>query len=174
MRERKYLPTVKTGLILEHIQNQIIVYNKKTGETHLLNEQCAQIFNFCKAKNAVSATCKDLADRLNISEQAAQAILDHALVELQAAGLLQSGEQICTVDELITRRGWLKAASLGVALLPAISTVLTPLPADAASTITDSACMALSDASGCNNLPCSDMVPKICTTGGAGAMCRCN
>ena len=133
------LPSLRAGLLRHRLDNELLVYDSREEQIHLLNPSTFAVVEMLEEGLDADTMASRLAAQ-NKTESGAD-ILALALDELAKAKLLEA--KTPAVSPLVldgTRRQMIvKAAGLGAALLlPAIIT-LTPKKASAASNLADGA-----------------------------------
>jgi hypothetical protein len=144
-------PVARTkGLVVRDLADEVVVYDRERHEAHCLNHTAALVFRNADGRRTVP----DLAALLGTeSAPEAEGLVQMALGQLGEAHLLESAPQPVP-DRGLARRDVMRRMGMGAAiLLPLVSTVLAPTPAEAAATCVDAT------AGGC--------------TGNAGASCHC-
>ena len=141
--------TLQSGLLVQYVDTELIVYNPHTGDAHLLNSALAIFFEKCRQKNG------ELKLQLDNEEEQIQSfqLIDSGL----ASGEYLSEKELKPVNQtpLLNRRQALKAAS-GLIL-----TLSLPRPAAAASSL----CEGLGCPTGATGARCT------CNDGTVGVLC---
>jgi hypothetical protein len=140
----------KKGLVVRELADEVVVYDRERHEAHCLNHTAAVIFRNADGGRSVSELGALLGSE---SAPEAEGLVRMALGQLSEAHLLE-GAPSPVPDRSVARRDAMRRVGLGAAvLLPLVSTVLAPTPAEAAAT-------------------CVDATTGGCT-GNAGASCHC-
>jgi PqqD family protein of HPr-rel-A system len=119
-------------LVTERVEGELLVYSRRTGETHALNETAAIVFELCDGATARPAIAEEVARRSGLPPD--EDIVELAFADLEEAGLVAAaGPEHRTVSRraLIRRLGLTVIAS---ALLPVVETIVMP-PATAAAPV---------------------------------------
>ena len=125
-------PIAKTGLIIEQLPAETIVYDPKSHQAHCLNQTVGFVWNQCDGKTTEAEIAKRLPDQIGLP--ADPDIVRLALGELSRAELLtrESIEELAETfpsrRELARRLALLGASA--AALLPAVSSVVAAKPGD--------------------------------------------
>jgi hypothetical protein len=145
----------REGILVREIGDEAIVYDRRSHAAHCLNRTAAAVFRAADGTRTRDeiATCGALAGHPR--PQRALAV-DLALEELERVGLLEKTGAPAPAG----RREALRRVGIGAALLlPAVTTVLAPSPAEAAVT-----CVGPGGCSGKDDgTPCSCVGASICT-----------
>ncbi len=153
------------GLLVEEMDSETLVYDLESNKAHCLNRSAAEVW-----RSADGATpIPEIAGRLrDLGLPADEAVVWMALGRLRKANLLDDPGEIPEEARGISRREVMlklgRAAGV-VVLLPAVATILTPVPAQAASCITLAQCEA-STPPNCTGLPICGNRTECCQTQG--------
>jgi hypothetical protein len=140
----------KSGLVVRDLADEVVVYDQERHEAHCLNRTAAVVFRHADGRHDVS----DLAALLSADgAPGAEGLVEMALGQLDDAHLLE-GAPPPVHEHGLARRDVMRRVGLGAAvLLPLVTSVLAPSPAEAAATCVNGG------AGGC--------------TGNDGASCYC-
>ena len=124
------LPKARTeGLLVTRMESgETVVYDRDRDRVHCLNRTVAEIWDACDGSRSMAELATQISHRHQLP--ADEALVVVGLKELQQAHLLE-GEQVWAG---VSRRQVLTRLSLGAAaaaLLPVITTVVAPTPAEA-------------------------------------------
>jgi len=134
------LPTARPGLLCHKLDDELLVYDPKEDQIHLLNVPTFEVLEMLQRESDREA----ILDRLHASRSTAEDMLALAIDELARAGLLDSHSQ-ASRPQVITdmnRRAMVQRIAIAASalLVPAIIT-LSPKSASAQSNTPDgSAC----------------------------------
>jgi hypothetical protein len=149
------------GLVVTELMREVLVYDLELHRAHCLNEAAAIVFKHCDGTRSV----EELAGLLE-RETGAPADPDCvwlALDRLGKAHLLRQRVKRPPEAGRLTRRELVRRVGIA-ALLPVVTSVVAPTPAQAAATC-------VSDCTGQTfGTPCSSTAPAncLCTCNGAG------
>ena len=122
----------KNGLVVRDLANEVVVYDQERHEAHCLNSTAATVFRNADGRRSVSDLALLLGDG-----PGAQALVEMALGQLGEARLLESGPSFASEPGL-PRRDVMRRVGLAAAvLLPLVTSILAPTPAEAAATCID-------------------------------------
>jgi len=134
----------KSDLVVqEMIDGEVVVYDGDRHDAHCLNPSVALVWRFCDGMTPVDRISRLVT--MELDQAFSSDLVKLALVELAEAGLMEessgTGAPETTVHppnrrEVISRMG---KGALIAALIPAISTILVPSPAAAASCLASGA-----------------------------------
>jgi hypothetical protein len=138
----------RNGLVVRDLAEEVVVYDLERHEAHCLNRTAAVVFRGADGRRSVG----DLAALLHADAgPEAEGLVEMALGQLGDARLLESAPPATG----LARRDVMRRVGIGAAiLLPLVSTILAPSPAEAAATCIDGT------------------VPGACT-GNNGTQCHC-
>src|SRR5438876_714658 len=77
----------KKDLVVEHIDDETLVYDLKTHRAHCLNRTASLVWRYCDGKSDVAAMTKKLT--VATGTKVSRDVVDLALLRLRAARLLQ-------------------------------------------------------------------------------------
>ncbi len=153
----------KNGLVVRDLADEVVVYDQERHEAHCLNSTAATVFRNADGRRSVS----DLALLLGADGPGAEALVEMALGQLGQARLLESGPSFASEPGL-PRRDVMRRVGLAAAvLLPLVTSILAPTPAEAAATcaVGPGACAAQTDGTSCTGTvpPClSSCMSGLC------------
>jgi hypothetical protein len=122
------------GLLIEHVANDVVVYDVESKEAHCLSSLPAVVFTHCDGQTSLSSLATIASEELG--ETVTETTVEDVIAQLQARDLLASAR--VSESDAYTRRTMLrKSAIVGgvVAGAPLISSVFAP-PALAANSAT--------------------------------------
>ena len=154
----------RDGLVVTPLEGEVLVYDLDRHRAHCLNETAARVFERCDGQTSV----RDLARALPAAGRgpAGESVVWLALERLDKAHLLRDAPRAGgRPAKRLSRRELIRGAAVASALLlPVITSVVAPTPAEAAAT-----CVANCAAKPFGT-PCSSTAPAncLCTCDGAG------
>ena len=143
------------GLVVRELAEELVVYDRERHEAHCLNGTAARVFRGADGHRGVS----ELALLLGAQGPGAEELVEMALTQLDAARLLESAPSPVSEQGLL-RRDAIRRVGLGAAvLLPLVTSVLAPTPAEAAASCVQD-CTSQPDGTNCNCIgpPCSGSI----------------
>lgn len=141
------------GLVVTELMGEALVYDLEAHRAHCLNPPAAVVFKHCDGSRSVEELARLLKRELGAPADADCVWL--ALERLGSAGLLQQRVRRPPEAGRLSRRELVRRVGLAV-LLPAVTSVLAPTPAQAAATC-------VSDCTGQpNGTTCSSTAPSNC------------
>ena len=150
------------GLVLTELEGELLVYDLERHRAHCLNRAAAIVFTHCDGKTSVEDLSRVLEAELGSPADTDCVWL--ALQRLSRARLLRERVTRPAKAGRLSRRELVRRVGIA-AVLPVITSILAPTPAQAAATcVANCAGQAL-------GTPCSSTAPNncFCTCNGAGA-----
>ncbi len=149
------------GLLVTEVMGEVLVYDLDRHRAHCLNPPAAVVFKHCDGTRSVADLARVL--RRELGAPADPECVWLALDRLAEAELLQVRVSRPARAGRLSRRALIRRIGVAV-LLPAVTSVVAPTPAEAAATC-------VSDCTGqAFGTPCSSTAPAncLCTCDGAG------
>jgi hypothetical protein len=155
----------KNGLLVRDLADEVVVYDQERHEAHCLNRTAAVVFRNADGQRSIG----DLATLLTTDAgPEAEGLVEMALGQLGEAHLLE-GAPPPVPDAGLARRDAVKRVGIGAVLLPLVTSILAPSPAEAAATC-------LVGAGACagqpNGTPCTCTVPPCLVGSCQGGVCN--
>ena len=128
----------RSGLVIRDLPGEVVVYDRESHQAHCLNRTAASVFRNADGRQTIS----DLASILTAEcgEEVSDDIVSAALASLAEARLLVGAAYLTEGPERpsaggTSRREALRRVGLGAAaLVPVVTSLLVPTPAEAANT----------------------------------------
>lgn len=122
-----------TGLVVQEMPDEVLVYDMDTNKAHCLNETSAFVWRSCDGKNSVSDIVREF--EANTGGRVTEDFVWLAIDQLQENGLLEAGIEQRFAGQ--SRRDVLKKIGLAsMVALPVIASLVTPQSAMAAGSCT--------------------------------------
>jgi len=146
-------PKQATNVYVEKLDDELCVYDWEQNRMHALNPTAAMVWEQCDGKTDPAEMANRLESELKVPN--ADKLVTLSLSRLEKARLLDGTARSQTL-RTITRREVLKMAGISLALLPVISSIALPSPAEAQSSCNENCTYGgtLSTSGGFNN--CTD------------------
>ncbi len=168
-RTRAVMPRARTeDLVVEELPEETLVYDLKRHTAHCLNGPAAVVWRHSDGQTSTTQLAKILAEESELPHD--EGIVRFALNRLQKAKLLE-GTNIPKVAAGHSRRELVKRLALGglAMLLPVVTTMVAPVPAMAASTVSPSDCNKCIGL----GLPCTGGGYRTCLVDAQKGGCKC-
>ena len=122
-------PKQAANVYVEKLDDELCIYDWEQKQIHALNPTATLVWELCDGQTDPAQMTTRLKNELDVPD--ADKLVALSLDRLEKACLLDgAGSQ---TQRAITRREVLKMAGIGLALLPVVSSVALPSPADAQS-----------------------------------------
>lgn len=122
------------GLVVQSLADELLVYDLERHKAHCLNQTAMRVWRLCDGQNSVARIAELLGGELDAP--AAETVVWQALDQLSRSHLLQESVPATAEPGSMSRRTFLRKAAVigGISIMaPVVSSVLAPLPAQAAS-----------------------------------------
>ena len=114
------------NLYVERLDGELCVYDWERKMVHALNPTAASVLEMCDGQTSVAQMATRLEQELNVPQ--AEKVAWLSLAELEQADLLT--EKVVD-SRTLSRREMLKTMGVAVALLPVVTSIVAPTPAQA-------------------------------------------
>ncbi len=126
-----YIPPQRVRAVVRRLGTELLVVNTAAGKAHCLNEIAGQIWLLCDGQNSVAKIARELSKKRAFPVD--QSIVLLGLKRLRKARLLPASP-LSPQEISVSRRKLLRTMGAAAALaLPAVASMVVPLPAQAAS-----------------------------------------
>lgn len=115
-------------LVVEHLDDEILIYDLETDRAHCLNATAALVWKNCDGHKSVSEL-GELLER-QVSSPAGTELVWLALHELSKKKLLNEIHDASPAP--LSRRALVRGLGVALAALPLITSIISPTPAEAA------------------------------------------
>jgi coenzyme PQQ synthesis protein D (PqqD) len=157
----------KDGLVIRELNGELLVYDLERHRAHCLNPTAALVFKQCDGRTSPARMARALRETLDAP--ADEKWVSFALDRLAKAHLLEGESALPLASRSLSRRDLVRRAGqiAGLALLlPAVTSIVAPTPAEAAATCVTS-CAGKAFGTPCRNSNPSDCgIVCICDGGG--------
>lgn len=156
----------KKGLAVQHLVDEVLVYDLERHRAHCLNRTAALVWRQCDGKSNISDMARILEEKLDAP--ADPELVRYALDRLGRAHLLEGR----ATPAKYSRRDFIhRLKKIGLAasvMLPVVSSIVSPTPAHAMSCVAAGMCGSAGDCTPCYQGNPSQCSSKLCCNG----MCR--
>jgi hypothetical protein len=168
----------RDDLIIREVGDEVLVYDLRSHRAHCLNRTAALVWRRCDGQTDLA----DLAALFGPAASAGPIIVGSALAQLGRAGLLARTTDLPEPKADLSRRRLLRVgvgAAAGGVLLPAVSSIVSPVAAQLSSGCRANSIGCTSNAQCCSGLCSGSLctcVPngETCTTGSQCCSGNCN
>ena len=121
----------KEGLVVQHLSDEVLVYDQQRHKAHCLNETAALIWMRCDGKTTVSSMAQDLSKQTGT--RVGEEVVWLALDQLGKSSLLQATAMRSKAAGGMSRREMMKRAGLAAAVaVPVVTSIVAPKAVQAA------------------------------------------
>ena len=148
-------------LVVEELTEETLVYDLERHRAHCLNKTSALVWRMCDGRTTVAAVARALENDLGLPDD--EEIVWLALDRLRRAKLLDGAADIPKDAVSHSRRDLVRKLAVvgGISvLLPVVTSITSPLAAQAGSSTTARDCFTNCQGVG---LPCSDWAGRVCS-----------
>jgi hypothetical protein len=126
--------TKKAELATQEVAGETLVYDLKRHRAHCLNAAASAVWRYCDGQTTISGMAEKLHSETGLP--ADETVVQLALKQLRAAGLIECDRPVAPAEKLPTRREIAKRLAIPAALaLPLVSSIVAPTPGMAASCV---------------------------------------
>jgi len=137
----------RAGLLVQNTDGEAVVYHQPSHRVHRLSRSAVLVWERCDGNTTVRQASDELSRLLGRPVQ--DEVVEFAVENLARAGLVETPAPMPpSRRSMLKSLGWTGAAA---AMLPLVTTVLSPQPASAASVAADPCSVATGKPAGC---PC--------------------
>lgn len=151
----RYTPRVRTTrLYVQHLGEEVLIYDLEKNEAHCLNSSAAEVWSLCDGERTTAEIAKLM--KADLAGEAGEALVWSALEQLRDRGLLEerSAEEPALVDlQAMSRRHMARIAMTVGLTLPLIESIVSPPAASAQSAAGCSGSTQPGGATPCEPLP---------------------
>jgi Coenzyme PQQ synthesis protein D (PqqD) len=145
----------KEGLVVQHLSEEVLVYDQQRHKAHCLNETAALVWMRCDGKTSVSSIAEELSRRTGA--RVGEEVVWLAIDQLGKSRLLEARGVRGGATQGVSRREMMKRAGLAAAVaVPVVTSIMAPEAIQAA-TCLPSGSMCTSSAQCC--------APSLCSGG---------
>ena len=126
----------KSALIIREVDSEILIYDQASDKAHCLNETASQIWRYCDGKTTVLDACSGLSRHFGTTIN--ENVVWYAVDQLSKDNLLEIGTTPGIPLTLLgmSRRQMVRTFGLAALVaVPVVSSILAPMPAQAATCI---------------------------------------
>jgi hypothetical protein len=130
MKSKKSItPQARTnGVVVEHLADEVLVYDLKRDRAHCLNVTAARVWEKCDGQHTISQIASEV---VKGDGEAGEEVVWLAVEELSRAGLME--EKIKRGREGVSRREVIKRIAVAAAIgVPVVTSIVAPTASHAA------------------------------------------
>lgn len=128
-REQEVPEARKEGLVVQHLSDEVLVYDQKRHKGHCLNQTAALVWKHCDGKTSVSEMARLLEEELKAPVK--EEVVWLALEQLGKTNLLNN--RVTLAQPGMSRRDVMKRIGFAAAVaLPVVTSIVAPTATQAA------------------------------------------
>ena len=122
----------RTGLIIQEVDSEILIYDQNTNKAHCLNQTAAKVWKYCDGETSLAEACKALSCDLDTSVD--EKLVWYAVDQFSKDNLLEQGiESPAFIIAGMNRRQMVRTLGLAALIaVPLVTSIVAPTPAQAA------------------------------------------
>jgi hypothetical protein len=125
----------RSGLIIQEVDSEILIYDQDTDKAHCLNQTAAKIWKYCDGETTLSDACSALSRELETAVD--EKLVWYAVDQFSKDNLLE--QQITPPAFIIAgmnRRQMVRTLGLAaIVAVPLVTSIVAPTPAQAATCV---------------------------------------
>ncbi|HEX8185100.1 MAG TPA: PqqD family protein [Blastocatellia bacterium] len=155
-RREQRVPEARTqGLVVQHLADELLVYDQDRHKAHCLNETAALVWQRCDGRSSVSDIARELSRE--VEQEVGQEVVWLAVEQLSKTHLLKEGVEAVARGG-VSRREVIRRLGVGAAIaMPVVTSIVAPKasqaancrPSGAACTASAQCCSGLCTAGNC-------------------------
>jgi len=122
----------RSGLIVQEVDSEILIYDQETNKAHCLNQTAAKVWNYCDGETTLADACSALSRDLEtpIDEK----LIWYAVDQFSKDNLLEKGFKLpAFIIPGMNRRQMVRTLGLAaVVAVPLVTSIVAPTPVQAA------------------------------------------
>ena len=122
----------RTGLIIQEVDGEILIYDQNTNKAHCLNQTAAKVWKYCDGETSIAEACQALSCDLDTPVD--EKLVWYAVDQFSKDNLLDKGiEQPAFIIAGMNRRQMVRTLGLAAVIaVPLVTSIVAPTPAQAA------------------------------------------
>lgn len=132
----------KTGLVVQELSGEVLVYDRERNKAHCLNSTAALVWEYCDGKTPVDKIARAIEGKINAPVD--DDVIWLGVEQLSKSHLLQERTTLPAQKSGLSRREVMKRIGVAAAVaLPVVTSIIAPTAAQAANCFTSgTACTA--------------------------------
>ena len=125
----------KSGLIIQEVDSEILIYDQETNKAYCLNQTAAKAWNYCDGKTTLADACVALSRDLETPVD--EKLVWYAVDQFSKDNLLEKDIELpAFMIPGMTRRQMVRTLGLAaVVAVPLVTSIVAPTPAQAATCV---------------------------------------
>jgi hypothetical protein len=125
----------RTGLIIQEVDGEILIYDQNTNKAHCLNQTAAKVWKYCDGETSIAEACQALSCDLDTPVD--EKLVWYAVDQFSKDNLLEKGiEPPAFIIAGMNRRQMVRTLGLAAVIaVPLVTSIVAPTPAQAATCV---------------------------------------
>ena len=125
----------RSGLIIQEVDGEILIYDQETNQAHCLNQTAAKVWNYCDGETSLADACSALSRDLETVVD--EKLVWYAVDQFSKDNLLEKSiEPPAFIIAGMNRRQMVRTLGLAAVIaVPLVTSIVAPTPAQAATCI---------------------------------------
>lgn len=134
----------KSGLIIQEVDSEVLIYDQETDKAHCLNETAAKVWNYCDGETTLADACTALSRQLETPVD--EKLVWYAVDQFAKDNLLEKAIELpAFIIPGMNRRQMVRTLGLAaVVAVPLVTSIVAPTPAQAATCLPNGSACAIS------------------------------
>ena len=122
----------RSGLIIQEVDNEILIYDQETNKAHCLNQTAAKVWNYCDGETTLADACSALSRDLETPVD--EKLVWYAVDQFSKDNLLEKEIEPPTfITPGMNRRQMVRTLGLAaIVAVPLVTSIVAPTPVQAA------------------------------------------
>jgi hypothetical protein len=122
----------RSGLIIQEVDGEVLIYDQETNKAHCLNQTAAKVWNYCDGETALADACIALSRDLETAVD--EKLVWYAVDQFAKDNLLEPVSEVpAFMIPGMSRRQLVRTLGLAAVIaLPLVTSIVAPTPAQAA------------------------------------------
>ena len=122
----------RSGLIIQEVDSEVLIYDQETDKAHCLNETAAKVWNYCDGETTLADACTALSRQLETPVD--EKLVWYAVDQFAKDNLLEKEMKVpAFIIPGMNRRQMVRTLGLAaVVAVPLVTSIVAPTPAQAA------------------------------------------
>lgn len=122
----------RSGLIIQEVDSEILIYDQETNKAHCLNQTAAKVWNYCDGETTLADACSALSRDLETPVD--EKLVWYAVDQFSKDNLLEKAIELpAFIIPGMNRRQMVRTLGLAaVVAVPLVTSIVAPTPAQAA------------------------------------------
>ena len=151
----------RSGLIIQEVDGEILIYDQNTNKAHCLNQTAAKVWKYCDGETTLADACGSLS--LDLQTHVDEKLVWYAVDQFSKDNLLVKEVELpAFIIPGMNRRQMVRTLGLAaIVAVPLVTSIVAPTPAQAATCLNSG--QACTSAAQCCSGLCPGAPTGICT-----------